>query len=185
MMRHAIAVAVLMPGCTDGLDTSTRADEVSVSPDHALVVGGNTVARDVADPRVAADGRIVFTQLPPGRDVAPDTVGKLVVLDLARGTRRIAVDDPHASSPFIVPGSDEVLYVSSRTGLASLYLARPGRSPRQLTNVGMRRVQPGFVPVPGRELEWQGRTAVFTARYSGVESRWSLDLDTGAVEALR
>lgn len=79
------------------------------------------LARDVADPRFeTSDGRrrVAFTQLPPGRDIAPDTTGHLVVLDLDRGT---VSDHPLDSSPFIVPDSDDVLFVSGRTGIASLY----------------------------------------------------------------
>jgi hypothetical protein len=74
-----------------------------------------------------------------------------------------------------------VLFVSGRTGVASLWLARPGQPARQLTNVGAREVGPGFVPVPGRELVWlDGQTAVYTATYDGIATRWTLDVETGA-----
>lgn len=166
-------------------------DPVPETRERRLVLRGpdgveRELARDVADPRFeTSDGRrrVVFTQLPPGRDVAPDTTGHLVVLDLDRGTRRTVTDHPLDSSPFLVPGSDDVLFVSGRTGIASLYLARPGRPPRQLTNVGMRRLDPAtFIPVPGRELEWipGTRTAIFIARYGGEATRWQIDVDTGA-----
>ncbi|HVV86971.1 MAG TPA: hypothetical protein VHE35_28225, partial [Kofleriaceae bacterium] len=141
--------------------------------ERALVVRAGAaetvVARDVADPRLAPDRRAVaFTQLPPGGTIDPSTTGHLVVLDLERGTRRTVTDEPRASAPFLRPGSDDVLFVSARTGVASLWLAHPGAAPRQLTNVGAREVGPGFVPVPGRELVWlDGRVAVYTATYGG------------------
>ncbi len=140
------------------------------------------LARDVADPRLAPDRRAVaFTQLPPGATIAPSTTGRLVVLDLDRGTRRLVTDHPLDSSPFIRPGSDDVVFVSGRTGVASLWLARPGAAPRQLTNRGAREVGPGFVPVPGRELVWLDRdTAVYTATYAGVSTLWALDVARGA-----
>jgi len=82
------------------------------------------------------------------------------------------------SSPFLRPGTDDVLFVSARTGIASLWLARPGARPRQLTNVGARSVDASFVPVPGRELVWlDSHLAVFTATYDGVSTLWALDVD--------
>lgn len=140
------------------------------------------IAAAVADPRVAEDGRVVFTELPAGTtELVPGTTGRIVLVDLARGTRRVVTDDPAASAPFAVPGGDDVLYVSARTGVASLYLSVPGHPARQLTNVGAQRVDAGFVPVPGRELVWLPgtRTAVYTARYGGRSERWSIDVDSG------
>lgn len=140
------------------------------------------IARDVADPRVAPDRRaIAFTQLPAGATtIDPSTTGHLVLLDLDRGTRRTITDHPMDSSPFPRPGSDDVLFVSGRTGLASLWLASPGRPARQLTNVGTREVGPGFVPVPGRELTWlDAHVAVYTATYDGVSTLWAIDVDRG------
>ena len=198
-MRWLLIVAIVA-GCAETPEATPAgrlggAGLVLLEADRRLVVRGGDgvdreIARDVADPRVeSSDGRrrVVFTQLPPGREIAPDTTGHLVLLDLDRGTRRTVSDHPLDSSPFIVPGSDDVLFVSGRTGIASLYLARPGRAPRQLTNVGMRRLDPDrFVPVPGRELEWipGTRTAVFVARYGGEASRWQVDVDTGVATRL-
>lgn len=136
------------------------------------------IATAAADPRV--DGlRVVYTQFPPGTtELRPGTTGRIVLLDLARGTRRVVTDHPMDSSPFLVPDSEDVLFVSARTGLASLWLAQPGQPARQLTNVGMRSVGPGFVPVPGRTLEFTPgtRQAVYEASYGGVKEVWSIDL---------
>ncbi len=152
----------------------------AVAPDAVERV----IARDVADPRVAADGtrRVVFTQLPAGAEIAPSTTGTLVLLDLDRGTRRVVTAHPQDSAPFVVPGGDDVLFVSARTSLASLYVASPGRAARQVTNRGRRAVDDGFVPVPGRELAWlpgAARVAVFTASYGGAHALWAVDIDTG------
>jgi hypothetical protein len=145
------------------------------------------VARHVADPRVAPDRRaVVFTEL-RGDDnvISPATTGRLVVLDLDRGTRRVVTDHPMDSSPFLRPGSDDVLFVSARTGVASLWLARAGARPRQLTNVGLRTIDASFVPVPGRELVWlDARTAVFTATYDGASTLWAIDVDRGRTAPL-
>ena len=145
------------------------------------------LGHDIADPRVASDRRaIAFTQLPAGAGVEPATTGRLVVLDLDRGTRRVVSDHPLDSAPFLRPGTDDVLFVSGRTGVASLYLARPGQPARQLTNVGAREVGPGFVPVPGRDLVWTGggRVAVYTATYDGVATLWALDVDRAVATPL-
>jgi hypothetical protein len=126
-----------------------------------------TLATAAADPRVADEGgRVAYVELPAGTtELRPGVTGRLVLLDLRRGTRRVVADHPMDSTPFPVPGSDDVLFVSARTGVASLWLAAPGRPPEQLTNVGARAVGPGFVPVPERELAWVPgtRTAVYPA----------------------
>jgi hypothetical protein len=139
--------------------------------------------RHMADVR-HGDGRMLFTDL-RGDAISPATVGRLVMIDLATGDERVIDDDPTDSNPFVVPGTDDVLFVSSRSGLASLYLARPGHPPRRITNAGVRAISdPRWVPVPGRELWFEGRVAVFTAHYGGVASRWRVDVDTGAAEQL-
>ncbi len=145
------------------------------------------IARAAADPRVAADGRVLYTQLPDGTtELAPGTPGKIVLVDLAAGTRRTITDGrKDASSPFLIPGADDVLFVSARTGVASLWIAPgAGGAPRQLTNVGVTRVGAGFVRVPGRTLAFEGRHAIYPTSYGGVHERWSVDLDSGAAEVL-
>lgn len=143
------------------------------------------LARDARDPRVAPDRRLIaFTQYPAGGGPG-GAPGRLVALDLDRGARWVIADDPLASSPFPIPGGDQVLYVSARTGLAALYVAEPGLAPRQLTNRGRRAVDAAFVPVPGRELAWLDAShAVYTATYDGVARLWAVDVATGAAREL-
>jgi hypothetical protein len=162
-----------------------------IGADRRLVmiddVGGGEreLAARAADVRSAGPGRVVFTEL-RGDAIDPATTGRIVVLDVARGTRRVVTDHPMDSAPFAVPGSDDVVFVSSRTGLASVWIASPGQRARQVTNVGRSRVDAAFVPVPGRELAWLPgtRTAVFTARYADGPVLWTLDVDTGAAARL-
>jgi hypothetical protein len=193
---------VAIVDATGGLRRLGRGDVVSaarvtagrvalIGADARLVMidddGGSerVLAARAADVRAAGPGRVVFTEL-RGDGIDPTTTGRLVVLDVVRGTRRVVTDHPMDSAPFAVPGSDDVMFVSARTGLASVWLASPGQRARQITNRGATRVGPGFVPVPGRELAWVPgtRTAVFTARYGGDATLWSLELDTGAAREL-
>ncbi len=198
---HAASCDAAWVGASGGLTPWGRGDllaaarldasrVVSLTRDRELVLATpssepRVLATHVADPRVAPDRRAVaFTAL-RGDDISPATTGRLVVLDLDRGTRRVVTDHPMDSSPFFRPGSDDIVFVSARTGIASLWLARPGARPRQLTNVGARAVDASFVPVPGRELVWlDARTAVFTATYDDVSVLWALDVETGRAVSL-
>lgn len=144
--------------------------------------GREVLARGAIDPRVAGDGRrVLYTQLSGAPDAyVPGMLGALVVHDTVDGTVRVVSDHPLDSQPFAIPGGDEVLFVSGRTALASLWRAVPGAPAVQVTNVGRTTVDADFVPVPGRELVWLPgtRTAVFTAHY-GTPTLWALDVDSG------
>ncbi len=184
-------LAPLGRGGLIGAGRLDRARLMLLTGERSLVLrsadGETVIARHVADPRLAPDRRaIAFTQLPPGAAITPGTTGRLVLLDLDRGTRRLITEHPLDSSPFPRPGGDDVLFVSGRTGVASLWLASAGRPARQVTNRGAREVGAGFVPVPGRELVWLagGRIAVYTATYDGVATLWALDVDLGQATPL-
>ena len=181
----------LAPLGRDDVLAAIRIDPARIgvlTADHRLVAIAAGVERELspaaADPRAAGPGRVLFTEL-TGDGIDPSTTGRIVLLDLVRGTRRVITDHPMDSAPFAVPRSDDVVFVSSRTGLASLWLARPGRPARQLTNIGRRRVDASFVPVPGRELAWVPgtRTAIYTARYD-APVLWSVDVDTGSARRI-
>jgi len=145
------------------------------------------VAASVAEPRASEDGStVVFTQYPPGTErLEPGLAGKLVGMGMGGGTPRVITEDPSASSPFPVPGTEEVIFLSARTGLASIWMASPGKPDRQLTNIGKTEVDGEFTPVYGRELIWipGSRKAVYTAHY-GSHTVWLLDVDTGKARKL-
>jgi hypothetical protein len=145
------------------------------------------IATHAADPRLTSLRRIVaFTQYSADARDAQPAAGKLVALDLDRGARWVIADDPLASSPAVALDGRRAVYVSARTGLASLYVVAPGQAPRQLTNVGKREVDDDFVPVPGREWIWlDERRAVYTATYGGNAWLWAIDVDTGRAAPLR
>lgn len=180
----------------DGLLSAWRFDgQRLLTLDASLVLalddgaGHRTVlARGALDPRVAGDGRrAVFVQL----DGQPDHAelgdeGFLTMVDAETGVLTRITDDPRDTAPWLVPHSDEVLFTSGRTGLASLWITNPGGTPRQLTNVGQTDVTADFVPVPSRELLFvpDRRVAVFSAHYGGTHELWSVDLDTGAARDL-
>lgn len=140
------------------------------------------LARGGTNPRATADGRrIVYSQYAEGTDwLEPGLASRVVVMDLEKGTRRVLDADLGASSPALVPGTEEVLFVSGRTGVASLWLSAPGKAPRQITNVGKRMVDGDFVPVPSKDVEWipDTRKMVFTAYY-GTPDLWTVNIDTG------
>lgn len=183
----------LTPTGTRGLMSALRFDETHIatlSDRLELAIddldGHRTVvARGALDPRAVDDGRrLLYVQLAGEPEQAQlGDIGHIEVLDVITGEARRVTDDPRDSSPWMVPHTDDVLFVSARTGIASIWLAPgDGSPPHQITNIGMTEVGPGFVPVPGRELVWvKPRTAVFTAHY-GTHSLWTLDLDTGAAK---
>lgn len=160
---------------------------LTLAPDLTLALEDGVsdrriLARGALDPRVADDGRqMLYIQL----DGEPETfeagdVGYMTVLDAQSGLVRRITDDPLDSNPWLVPASDDVLFTSARTGLASLWLAAPDGTVRQLTNIGKTEIDDAFIPVPSRELVWvpQTRMAVFSAHY-GTHELWSIDVDTG------
>ena len=139
------------------------------------------IASSAAEPRVSEDGsRVVFTQFHGATELQPGNIGKLVSRNMSDGVLHTVTEDPSASSPFPVPGSQDVIFLSARTGLASIWMAAPGLPDRQITNIGKTRVDGNFVPVFGRELVWipGTRKAVYTASY-GTHNLWLLDIDKG------
>ncbi len=107
-----------------------------------------------------------------------------VVLRPMTGPAEVLTVDPEAASPWALPDGSGVLFVSTRTGLASIWRVRRGEEPVQLTNVGLDEVGQEFVPVPAGALAWlpDGR-AVFATQIERDEL-WLLDPDSGATERL-
>lgn len=139
-----------------------------------------------AEPAISDDGaRLAYVTLAEGfTEPELGVPTQIVVHDLAADRREVLTTDELASSPFPVPGSAEVLFVSTSTGVASLWRGAPGQEAAQLTNVGMTRVEQGFIPVPARQLAWLGAgEAVFTAEYEDARV-WRLDVGSGVAEEL-
>jgi hypothetical protein len=163
-----------MPAYDGRLVVLTTDDRLLFGMPDAL----HEIARWAAEPRVSDDGRLVaYVALADGIE-APELGAPTVIVlhDLETDRTEIVSNDALASSPMPIPGTREVLYVSTSSGVASLW-----RAGTQLTNAGMERVEQGFVPIPHRELAWIGSNElVFTAE----DRVWRVNLATGAGEAL-
>lgn len=149
--------------------------------------GGSTEIAPVAlDPWVdAVARRVVFVApLSEGASLDPGDDREVVHYDLASGARESLIIDATAAAPVPIPGTTDVLYVSSASGVASI--VRVGaEETRTLTNVDATSVEQEFVPVYGRQLVFVdgGDRLVFAAEYES-DAIWSLDLRTGDAEEL-
>jgi len=145
------------------------------------------IASAALTPTVSPDGeRVAFIRFPEGTtEPSPGVRTKLVLHDIVTGERRVITEDPGAYAPYVIPGTSDVLFVSGRTGVASLWIAPEGKPERQLTNVGMHDVEKGFVPVPLDQLVFipGSRRFVYTAHY-GDDKLWAIDVDTAEAEML-
>jgi len=102
-----------------------------------------------------------------------------------RLTNEPGVDDRPAWSP----DGEQILFVSGRSGLASLWMMSPdGGGQVQITNKGIKggtgRAPEGFVPVPlsSRDLRWKESRRV---TYSGGDGLWNVDIETGEAEKIQ
>lgn len=132
----------------------------ATAPDDA-----RAIARDVLPGLALSRGRLAFAARVDGPETAP------YLADL--GTNQvIALDDGPGPDEVLgfSPGGDEVLLLSGRTGLASLFAVGVDRpSVRQLTNVGLRpgpgldrsRVTPA--PMRARDVVWTAREIEYQA----------------------
>lgn len=152
----------------------------------ALTSASGAVERELAawasDPWVSPDGtRITWVGLPDGVDVWDFGVPTVIVTEAVAETSRtvLVADDDLASSPRPVPGTDEVVYVSVRTGLGSYWIAGPGHAPRQLTNIGLTEIGQDTIPVASREIAWSDGALFFASDDDRV---FRLTLDGTAVE---
>lgn len=97
--------------------------------DGSLAIRGagpsDTLADVALDPWLdASRNRIAFVAPAMGAaSLEPGDDRRVVVLDLASGTELEVAADATAASPVIVPGTDDVLYVSSATGTTAIFRA--------------------------------------------------------------
>ena len=157
-----------------------------------LAASDGTIERELAawasDPWVSVDGaRVAWVGLPDGAEPVFELGAPTVIAaqDIDAPARTVLTDDALASTPRPIPGSDDVLYVSASTGLASFWIAGPGAAPRQLTNLDLTEVEPSFVPVADRQLTWSG-SALFYAvpdddvpEDRGASRIWRVDVTSG------
>lgn len=177
-----LAIRRVLPA-SGGRFVALLADERLVLTDRDGVIE-RELAAWASDPWISDDGaRVVWVGLPEGVDAWDFGVPTVIAeqaLDAA--TRTVIVDDDQASAPRPIPGSRDVLFVSTSTGLASFWVASPGRAPVQITNAGLDEVVPGFVPVLTRQLAWAGGVLFYgVAEEDGSSRVWRLDV--GAREA--
>jgi hypothetical protein len=129
-----------------------------VAPLDRAPDGARTVANHVITGLAAAHGRLAYAVRVDGPETAP------FVHDL-RSRRTVPLADGPGPDEVLrfSPDGSEVLLLSGRTGVASLFAARVSEpSARQLTNVGLRpgpelrhaRVTPA--PASRRDIVWTG-----------------------------
>jgi hypothetical protein len=169
--------AALWPGAAASLDTRL----VVVDADARLLVQQGASRRQLLDgvvgePVVLDNQRVIVA-----RQTEPGESDLWVVTDDGQPPRALAAA-PGADDSAMVLHDGRVLFVSGRSGVASLWIvdADPMATPRQLTNVGQR---PGaltslFVPPPATRPTQQGSIIVSD---DGEGGHWLVDLDSGAV----
>jgi hypothetical protein len=154
-----------------------------------VVVRDGAIERELsaaaAAPSVGADGRRVVWVSTADGTAGDDDFGattRILAQDLDAPAPELVVDDPHAFAALVVPGSADVLYMSTASGVASFWLAGVGREPRQLTNIGSTEAGQSYVPVAGRQLAWTETGALYYASaWWGDESRlYRLSLEPDA-----
>ena len=92
---------------------------------------------------------------------------------------RVVVSGPGwNNAPDFAPDGQSLLFVSTRTGLSSVFrVGLDGKGERQLTNRGLTRVGPRFVPPPQRGMVRHFDGQRFGWAADGA--RWFVDLSTG------
>lgn len=139
-------------------------------------------------PHVSDDGlRVLALAYPPGTTASSaDTVRTIDRLHAFTGERETLVDDRRAYAPYEVPGSEDIVFISGRSGLASFWLREADGTELQLTNRAAGRVtDQGWAPVPVHELTWlpdDPDRALYGSRLDGLEELWVLDLRRGRAD---
>jgi len=156
---------------------------VALLADGRLVAIGSSGIEELAtwasDAWIDEHGeRLVFVALADG--IAEWELGAPTViraLDLETGASTVITDDAEASAPRTIPGSRDVLFTSTQSGVASLWIARDGGAVEPLTNVGVEESGPDVVPAPDRQIAFVDGTLVYgVAGDDGVSRLWSFEL---------
>ena len=169
LLADQVGAAAFAP---DGVVLAVRErDLVELKAGHVRVL-----LRDVL-PEIALDrsGRFLAVVRPAQGGSAVDLFDR----QEGRVVRRLVAGPGINNAPLFSPDGGALLFVSTRTGLSSLFRVEvDGRGERQLTNLGQRRVGPLFVPPMDRagERRFDAGRLIFVA---GTD-RWSVDVQTGA-----
>ena len=106
-------------------------------------------------------------------------------MTIASGDVELLWDEPDASLPMPIPGSRDVLAVSTATGMAAIYRVSGGE-PTQLTNLDG--AAQGATPVPGRDwsVSSDGAHLYYSASDDLADESgatvWHLDVEGGLSE---
>ena len=169
--------AALWPAASAAVDTRL----VVVDADARLLVQQGARRRQLLDGVVGEPVVLDNTRVIVARQTEPGETDLWMVTDDGQPPRALAAA-PGADDSALVLHDGRVLFVSGRTGIASLWIvdADPMATPRQLTNQGQRpgALTSSFVPPPATTPTQQGSTIVYDG---GDGTVWRVDLDSGAV----
>lgn len=173
------ALAALRTG--DGRFVVLTTDERLVLHDGRREI--RELAAWAAEPSLDMAGRqVAFVAAVEGQDRAElGDATRLVSLDIVAGRLTVLSDDADASAPLFVPDGSAVLYVTTRSGVASIArVAATGGEPTLLTNEGLVDLGQGFVPVYDLEHAWSGDVLVYASITRDERSElWALDASSG------
>jgi hypothetical protein len=153
----------------------------SADADARLLVQQGARRRQLLDGVVGEPVVLDNTRVIVARQTEPGETDLWMVTDDGQPPRALAAA-PGADDSALVLHDGRVLFVSGRTGIASLWIvdADPMATPRQLTNQGQRpgALTSSFVPPPATTPTQQGSAIVYDG---GDGTVWRVDLDSGAV----
>ncbi len=161
------------------------ADERLVIADDDGAIG-RVLASWASDPWISDDGeRVAWIGLPDGVDAWDFGVPTVIaVQDIDDAERTIVAQDDLAGAPRPIPGTRDVLYASSQSGLASFWMAGPDLGARQVTNLGLTEIGQDSVPIAGRQLAWSSGTLYYGVTGESATTLWRLVLGNGITERL-
>lgn len=170
----------------DGVDVQGRA-ALTLEDGRVLIIDARDALRFASSKRPLLDGVRAVADLRDGRVVASRStdVGEsdlwLVPLQPRDGPPRALAAEKGADEMPLVLDDGRVLFVSTRSSVASLWIVAPdGTSLRQLTNADARPGALGaaFVPSPVEYVASEGARVTYDA---GDGALVTIDVDTGSV----